>query len=130
MGFDLAEQEEPDAGGGTGIRGMRERMRDLGGELEIRSEPEAGTTVRLVVNLREGLAEPAHVVRVLLVEDHAAVREAVASALEREPGFEVVGQAGSLARLGEVLRTSPVDVAIVDLGLRDRVRERPDRGPP
>ena len=120
VGFDPAEQEEPGArGGGTGIRGMRERMRDLGGELEIRSEPGAGTTVRLVTNPREGGAEPEEVVRILLVEDHAAVREAVASALVREPDFEVVGQAGTLAEARELLRASAVDVAIVDLGLPD-----------
>jgi DNA-binding NarL/FixJ family response regulator len=53
----------------------------------------------------------------LLVEDQAAVREAVASEFEREPDFEIVGQAGSLAEAREMLHTA--DVAIVDLGLPD-----------
>ena len=55
--------------------------------------------------------------RILLVEDHCAVRQALAFFFEREPGFEVVAQAGSLAELG---RLEPdYDIAIVDLGLPD-----------
>jgi DNA-binding NarL/FixJ family response regulator len=56
-------------------------------------------------------------VRVVLVEDHAVVREAIAEALEREPDFEVVGQAASLAQARSMLED--VDVAVIDLGLPD-----------
>lgn len=62
------------------------------------------------------------VVRVLLVEDHAIFRELFASALKREPGFEVVAQAGSLAAAREALEElgeGGVDVAVVDLRLPD-----------
>jgi hypothetical protein len=40
---------------------------------------------------------PEMTVRVLLVEDHAIFRELFASTFDREPGFEVVAQAGTLA---------------------------------
>ena len=60
-------------------------------------------------------------IRVLLVEDHASFRQALAFMLEREPGFEVAGQVGSLAEArqlnGEVLENA--EVAIVDLALPD-----------
>ncbi len=60
-------------------------------------------------------------IRVLLVEDHASFRQALAFMLEREPGFEVAEQVGSLAEArqlnGEVLEN--VEVAIVDLALPD-----------
>ena len=60
-------------------------------------------------------------IRVLLVEDHASFRQALAFMLEREPGFEVAEQVGSLAEArqlnGEVLDN--VEVAIVDLALPD-----------
>lgn len=58
-------------------------------------------------------------VRVLLVEDHAAVREAIAAAFERERGVEVTGQAGSLAEARGMLGDVRVDVALLDLRLPD-----------
>lgn len=100
---------------------MRERAQLVGGKLKIESEPAMGTKVRFERALEEGEEGPEEeAVRVLLVEDHAAIREALASAFEGE-GFEVVGQAGSMAEartmLGDTER--PIDVAIIDLGLPD-----------
>jgi signal transduction histidine kinase/DNA-binding NarL/FixJ family response regulator len=113
-GFDVAR--EPDDVNHAGIKGMRERAGIIAGHLRIRSHPGAGTRVRLEVPLRK-YRDDLEKVRILLVEDHAAVREAVASAFDREPGFEVVGQAGSLAEARGMLEE--VDVAVVDLALPD-----------
>ena len=55
--------------------------------------------------------------RVLLVDDHAPFREMLAFVFEREPEFEVVGQAGSLAEARLMLEG--VDLAVVDLDLPD-----------
>jgi DNA-binding NarL/FixJ family response regulator len=58
--------------------------------------------------------------RILLVEDHAAFREALAFMLGRRPGMKVVAQAGSVAEcraLGGLLGS--VDVALLDLALPD-----------
>ncbi len=58
--------------------------------------------------------------RLLLVEDHAAFRAALALLLNLRPGMRVVAQCGSLAgcrALGNLLHT--VDVALVDLFLPD-----------
>jgi DNA-binding NarL/FixJ family response regulator len=55
--------------------------------------------------------------RVLLVEDHATFREPLAFMFEREPEFEVVAQAGSLAEARGMLEG--VDLAVVDLDLPD-----------
>src|SRR5918995_297705 len=94
--------------------------RNLGGELKIQSEPAMGTIVIFEMALERERKRPEGDVRVLLVEDHAAVREAVAASFEREAGFEVVGQAGSLAAARRLLAEGiPVDVAVVDLGLPD-----------
>jgi DNA-binding NarL/FixJ family response regulator/two-component sensor histidine kinase len=112
----------PETAGGIGLRSMRERARALGGDLNIESEPGRGTKVRFETNLsREGEEpEPEEVTRVLLVEDHASFREAVAAVFEREPEFEIVGHAGLLAEAREMLADGPpADVAIVDLGLPD-----------
>ncbi len=61
--------------------------------------------------------------KVMLVEDHAAFRQALAFVLEAEQGLEVVAQAGSLAEAREALdggglEGSP-DVALIDLILPD-----------
>lgn len=56
-------------------------------------------------------------IRVLLVEDHASFRQALAFMLEREPDITVVGQAGTLAEARALL--AGVDVGLFDLDLPD-----------
>jgi DNA-binding NarL/FixJ family response regulator len=56
--------------------------------------------------------------RIMLVEDHAAFRQALAALLSQEPDLEVVAQAGSLAQARQMLDT-PLDVAVLDLSLPD-----------
>lgn len=56
-------------------------------------------------------------VRVLVVDDHAVVREGIRSVLERQPGFEVVGEAASGAEaLRMAVATSP-DVVVLDVSM-------------
>ena len=56
-------------------------------------------------------------IRVLLVDDHAALREPLAFMFERDPAFTVVAHAGSLEEAREVL--AGVDLAVLDLDLPD-----------
>jgi DNA-binding NarL/FixJ family response regulator len=59
-------------------------------------------------------------VRVMLVEDHTAFRQALAFLLGHEPDIEVVAQAGSLAQAREALLLGGgLDVAVLDLALPD-----------
>jgi DNA-binding NarL/FixJ family response regulator len=51
------------------------------------------------------------------VEDQPATRAAMASELEHEPDFDLVGQAASLSDAREIV--NHIDVAILDLGLPD-----------
>jgi PAS domain S-box-containing protein len=122
--------EEPSAiTAGMGTGGMRERARALGGELKIESQPGQGTKVRFEMALHEEpeeaevpQEEEVGAVHILLVDDHASFREALATVFEREAGFAVVGQAGSLAEARRILQArgaQPVDVAVVDLVLPD-----------
>lgn len=60
------------------------------------------------------------VVRLLLVDDHVSSREPLAMLLDRQPDFEVVGQAGSLAEArGLIASGVRADIALVDLDLGD-----------
>ena len=61
--------------------------------------------------------------KVMLVEDHAAFRQALTYLLSDDPGLEVVAQAGSVAEAKEALEggdlDGALDVAVVDLTLPD-----------
>jgi DNA-binding NarL/FixJ family response regulator len=95
---------------------MRERAALLGGRVAVTSAPEKGTAVRISVPLGDK-ASAAERLCLLLVEDHASVREAIAAALEAEPDVRAVQQAGSLAEARTML--DDIDIAVVDLLLPD-----------
>jgi CheY-like chemotaxis protein len=93
-----------------------------GGTLDLVSVPEVGTTVRLCFPTAGGTtrtfasaARRATVARVLVVEDDAAVREALGAVLGQE-GHVVLEAADGPGAL-EAVRREPVDVALVDLDL-------------
>lgn len=71
----------------------------------MRPEPEAETGVT----------------RIMLVDDHSSFREPLAFMLGREPGVEVVAQAGSLAEAREILADEKLaaEIALIDLDLPD-----------
>jgi PAS domain S-box-containing protein len=104
-------------GGGHGIAGMRERTTLLAGQLHIARRPGGGTAVELRVPLAGPKVPHAARARVLLVDDHAAIREALANAFAADDGLVVVGQAGSLAEARQLL--DDVDIAIIDIELPD-----------
>ena len=56
IGFD-AGSVTPEAGRRLGLRGMSERARLVGAELEVEAVPERGTTIYLVVPLGDGAGE-------------------------------------------------------------------------
>ena len=125
QGFDQEQEPSSTTHGGMGIRAMRERAKSLGGELKMESEPGQGTKMHFELVLQRELEEAEQqqeeVVHILLIDDHASIREALAAAFEGEEGFEVVGQAGSVAEAREILEQiyQEMDVAIIDLGLPD-----------
>lgn len=56
-------------------------------------------------------------IRIVVVEDHALVREGTAELLERDPDLTVVGQASSAEEAQQILDRLRPDVAIVDVEL-------------
>lgn len=56
---------------------------------------------------------------VMLVDDHASFRQAIAFILGREATIEVVAQAGTLGEARQLLTEQAVDVAVVDFNLPD-----------
>src|SRR3954451_22367843 len=70
-----------------------------------------------IVNAAQDDSRVQRATRVLLVEDHTVVREAIAASFDAQPDFEVAGQAGSLADARWQLGW--IDLAVIDLGLPD-----------
>ena len=56
-------------------------------------------------------------IRVLLVDDHAVVREGYRRLLEREPGIQVTGEAANAAQACAYARALLPDVVVMDIGL-------------
>jgi DNA-binding NarL/FixJ family response regulator len=58
-------------------------------------------------------------IRVVIIDDHPAIREALASTINTKMGIEVCGQAASAAEALVLIRQEKPHVAIVDLSLED-----------
>jgi PAS domain S-box-containing protein len=138
-GFDASSAENARPAGGYGLFSIRERLMALGGGTKIESSPGMGTTIELRVPLVQpsgtegGAGPPKGAValveavktadeqdarkRVLVVDDHAMVREGIASALRADPRLRVVGEAADgLEAIEAVDATSP-DVVLIDLNM-------------
>jgi DNA-binding NarL/FixJ family response regulator len=57
--------------------------------------------------------------RILLVEDHASFRQTLAFVFDKEPGYEVVAQAGTLAEARGEMDGLEADLGVLDLSLPD-----------
>lgn len=57
--------------------------------------------------------------RVVIVDDHVMLRDGIVSILQREPDFDVVGEAGSVASAIELIRSTEPDLVLMDYGLPD-----------
>ncbi len=139
-GFDAAAFDGgASATGGFGLFSIRERLRFLGGQMEVESRPGHGSRVTLAVPMR--LAEtPLDVpppsaavlapaprrgpsftrgkgIRVLLADDHPIVRHGTARLLQDCPDIEVVGEAADGREAVELARRLTPDVILMDVSL-------------
>lgn len=100
---------------GVGIQGMRERIRQLAGKLEITSQPNQGTLVKATLPLSTAqaseesavspaLLSPTHASapssahrtsrkQILIADDHEMLRRGLRSMLEKELAWEICGEA-------------------------------------
>jgi signal transduction histidine kinase/CheY-like chemotaxis protein len=126
-GFDAAEVEQvAEPHSGFGLFSIREHMALLNGRMEIRSGPEQGTRVTLIVpagsaptteDPQDGHQDHPERLRVLLVDDHAMVREGLRSILEGYQDLEVIGEAGDGIEAVKLARTRHPDVVVMDINM-------------
>jgi PAS domain S-box-containing protein len=141
-GFDPARQPG-DTGqtGGLGLFAIAERLELLGGLLRIDSAPGQGSRLTLTVpfawgmpavaaetmpeaRVSVGFAAPTatattanRLVRIVLVDDHAVVRQGLATVLRREERFEIVGEASDGESAVELVRQLQPDVVLMDISM-------------
>ncbi len=137
-GFD---PQEPGHTGGFGLRSTRERVKLLGGRMEVRSTRGKGSTFLIVIpdsqpqatraedlSVKQALRGSAtqkkretssgdHVLRVLLADDHKVVREGIKCMLVGEPDIEVVGQADNGREAVDLACRLEPDVVVMDVSM-------------
>jgi len=128
---------------GVGIQGMRERMRQLSGRLEITSKPNEGTVVTAILpasalqidagdststgkeKLQSGPLEEAEIFaaasaadkRILIADDHEVLRRGVRLMLQSEPGWKVCGEAiDGKDAVAKAIELNP-DLVILDINM-------------
>ena len=126
---------------GVGIQGMRERMRQLGGTLEITSRVNQGTLVTATLPLLHshrdapldsasatgpsslGVREEARPngnnsrKQILIADDHEMLRRGLRTMLEREPDWEICGEAvNGQEAVDKAISLSP-DLVILDINM-------------
>src|SRR5437868_4067976 len=63
------------------------------------------------------MAKKGRVIRILLVDDHAMVRQGIRSWLENEPQLRIVGEANDGAKAVKMVAASHPDVVLLDLNM-------------
>ena len=139
-GFDPATlpNGQPGHGGSSqfGLFSIRERMEALGGRFDLKSAPQRGTRAFLILpcglkrsnppplaapGLSGLSASPAvkdrGAVRVLLVDDHAMVRQGLRGILDGYQDLHVVGEAADGQEAVELARVWSPDVVVMDVNL-------------
>jgi CheY-like chemotaxis protein len=99
-----------------GIFGMVERARHLGGSMEIGSKGGKGTTAHL--HLPMAAPRPKDKMRVLVVDDHAIVRDAIRRLLDTESDdFAVAGEAEDGKAGVHAATSADWDVVLMDISM-------------
>ena len=135
-----AEKVKAPGGGaplGVGIQGMRQRIRQLSGKLEILSQLGKGTVVVATLPVQE-LSLPieldriadapegeestsgrksANVRRILVADDHEMLRRGVRSMLESEAGLQICGEATDGIEAVEKTLSLKPDLVILDINM-------------
>lgn len=125
---------------GWGLFSIRERLTLLGGRFEIDSAPGKGTRMRLVaprgdaqssvagpatstnvpigaISVRDNSRASPDALRILIVDDHAAVRNALRDMLNEQPQLSVVGDASNGFEAIAYAHTLRPDVILMDIGM-------------
>jgi PAS domain S-box-containing protein len=126
VGFDSAALDDRSSARqpGWGLFSIRERLTLLGGHVAIQSAPGKGTCIRLFAPcgaMPDGIATmsgPSSTkLRILMVDDHAALRSTMREILHRHPELSVVGEASDGVEAIASARALLPDVILMDVAM-------------
>jgi PAS domain S-box-containing protein len=104
-----------------GLLGMRERARMWGGYVTINSTPDVGTTVTIWMPRETASMEAGTgVMRVLVADDHATVREGIRRFLADTSDLVAAREASTAAEVFEAVAAGDCDVVLLDISLPGR----------
>ena len=132
-GFNTDSLEPTQPGHQFGLFSVKERMEELGGWLRVESAPGQGTTVTLGLPFTSAVSTPemtgiegqvsppaakaAGVRRVLLVDDHAMVRQGLRAILDHYPDLLIIGEAADGREAVSIAAKRTPDVIIMDINM-------------
>ena len=113
VGFDI-----PSVGSrGLGLLGAEERVRELGGRMEILSQLSKGTLLRCEDSDLDGSEGMATKTKILVADDHGIVRQGLRSLLEKQQDMEVVGEAGDGREAVRMAEELDPHIIVMDIAL-------------
>ena len=101
-----------------GLLGMRERVLLRSGDFSIQGTPGQGTTV--VIKLPRSKGAGGAMIRALIADDHAVVRQGLKQILGDTPEMVVAGEATNGQEVLDKVRAETWDVVILDISMPDR----------
>lgn len=139
VGFDFAAATVPQGESSSkfGLYSIQERMRALGGSFEIQTAPHRGTTAILVLPLAgrgpqqgasrtdspmfspssqtDTVPSDRSMIRILIVDDHALIRQGLRAMLEAYEDIHICGEAANGEEAITLAQTMQPDVVLMDI---------------
>lgn len=134
-GFDLTLWQGVGKTEGFGLFSIQQRIRHMGGELDIDSAPGRGTRITVIGpprpklrQERDAVAPPqpplvaeefekTNKIRIILADDHHMMRNGLASLLRLQPDLEIVGEASNGLEAINQARSLRPDVVVMDVSM-------------
>jgi CheY-like chemotaxis protein len=115
VGFDLKETL---SGQQFGLLYIIRRIELIGGNISIYTDENKGTKIVLTFPMEShNNLKSTQPIRVLLVDDHAIVREGIRFILEQQADISVIGEASNISEVLELIQRRKPDIILMDISL-------------